>query len=313
MILPSHMISVACFGLTVACCFLSGAAAQRPDIEWGIDLSAYGSLSSGFTSPGFVENGADHGTVYVVTIECSLLLINSSDGSYIKQVDLQGGGVGDFVCTRYPPVYRSNMDLVVYASDRGDIVGVTPGTGELVFNVSVEGTPVNLTPARSGNGAQVAVVHNTDTQGFITYIDIDGNVNAVLSVVADEPLGPLSAYIIPGASDRGFEERYVYGVATGNLYHYQAQVDITQVSTLELLPGQETQPFGNPGIPSGPAPFSISNAPQYLWVSTAEKTTSADPYPQVYGWINAAGSLPVVGQPNFQIQLNNCTYLCCTL
>jgi hypothetical protein len=120
-----------------------------------------------------------------------------------------------------------------------------------------------------------------------------------------------SAFIVPGASDRGNEERYVYGVATGNLYRYQAQV--AQASTLELLPGQETQPFGNPGTPSGPAPFSFANGPQYLWVSTAEKTTSADPNPQVYGWIYAAGSLPVVGQHNFRIQLNNCTYLCCTL
>jgi hypothetical protein len=304
------MFSVACLGLTVACCFLSGATAQRPDIEWGVDLSAYGSLSSRFTLPGFVENSAD-GIVYVVTIECSLLLLNSTDGAYIKQVDLEGGGVDDSVCTRSPPVYRSYMDLVVYASDRGDIVGVTPGTGELVFNVSIEGTTVNLTPGRPGNGAQVAVVHNTDTQGFITYIDIAGNVTAVLSVVADEPLGPLSAFIVPGASDRGNEERYVYGVATGNLYRYQAQV--AQASTLELLPGQETQPFGNPGTPSGPAPFSFANGPQYLWVSTAEKTTSADPNPQVYGWIYAAGSLPVVGQHNFRIQLNNCTYLCCTL
>jgi hypothetical protein len=312
MILPSHMFSVACFGLTVACCFLSGATAQRPDIEWGVDLSAYGSLSSSFTTPGFVENGAD-GIVYVVTTECSLLLINSADGAYIKQVDLEGGGVGDFVCTKYPPVYRSYMDVVVYASDRGDIVGVTPVTGELVFNVSVEGTPVNLNPARPINGAQVAVAHNTDAQGFITYIDNAGNVMALLSIVADEPLGPLSTFLVPGLSENGNEERYVYGVATGNLYRYQAQVDISQVSTLELLPGQETQPFGNPGSPSGAAPFSFTNAPQYLWVSTAEKTTSTDPNPQVYGWISAAGSLPVVGQQNFRIQLNNCTYLCCTL
>jgi hypothetical protein len=315
MILPSHMFSsVACFGLTVACCFLSGATAQRgPDIEWGVDLSAYGSLTNSFTTPGFVENGID-GIVYVVTTECSLLLINSADGAYIKQVDLDGGGVGDFVCSRYPPVYRSFMDLVVYASNRGDIIGVTAETGELAFKVSVEGTPVNLTPARPGNdGAQVAVVHNTDTQGFITYIDIAGNVNTVLSIVADEPLGPLSAYLVPGASSSGVEERYVYGVATGNLYRYQAQVDKTQVSTLELLPGQENQPFGNPGSPSGPTPFSFTNSPQSLWVSTAEKTTNTDPFPQMYYWNSAPGSIPQVGQQNARIQLDNCTYWCCTL
>jgi hypothetical protein len=312
-ILPSRMFSVAWFGLTVACCLLSGATAQRPDIEWGVDLSAYGSLANTFTTPGFVENGID-GIVYVVTTECSLLLINSADGAYIKQVDLVGGGVGDFVCSRSPPVYRSFMDLVVYASDRGDIIGVTPETGELAFKVSVEGTPVNLTPARPGNdGAQVAVVHNTDTQGFITYIDIAGNVNTVLSIVADESLGPLSAYQVPPSSSSGFEERYVYGVATGNLYRYQAQVDKTQVSTLELLPGQENQPFGNPGSPSGPAPFSFTNSPQSLWVSTAEKTTTTDPNPQVYYWSYAPGSIPQVGQHDVRIQLDNCTYLCCTL